>query len=79
MKLSDALNSDEHYKIVGRQCSMKEFIQQLDDDDAAALSAALASNRSSASIFRALKSVGFSASESSLKRHRNKECMCPDE
>lgn len=74
MSLADALAAQD--AATARTCKLFQVMQDLDPEDAAALTAAMESSMSSQKIQRALRDIAVSISDSTIKMHRRGDCAC---
>lgn len=74
MKFSEALAAETYLQ--GPPCSVSMVMEQLDADDKAALTTALASGAQLSAIARALNQIGYRISPHTLGRHRKGDCRC---
>lgn len=75
MSLSDRLAAYEK-PLVGGRCTVCSLIDSLPEDEAKALSDALADPAfSNAGLSRVLKEEGYQVGGSTLGRHRRQECL----
>jgi 3-methyladenine DNA glycosylase Tag len=73
-KLSDLLRIDDPEPVL---CKMGSVMQQLDEEDLAALQAAFAAKVPSERISEALRRYGYTVSGPTIRRHVREGCGCP--
>lgn len=78
MSLADTLTLTAGATTPGPTCAVGRLLRTLDDDDAAALTAALDDTVGyrTADIWRALDLEGHRVGRQSVSRHRRHECRC---
>lgn len=76
MSLAEAIAAQRVVK--GPSCSISVIRAQLDDEDRAALDAAMARTGTPSSVIaRALRANGHDVQHQTVQRHRRGECKCP--
>lgn len=61
----------------GTPCSVLLLLHSLSEDDAAELQVALTADVEATALSRALTARGHRMSADSIRRHRNRVCLCP--
>lgn len=75
MPLAEKLNTPTRRQ-PGTPCSVAELLAKLNNDDRAALHAALDSRQSSSEIYWALRDEGHTVGKQTIGRHRRGDCRC---
>ena len=76
MSLAAALAAETGRKRAHSRCTVDILLDVMCDDDRNALMRAFASDATSASIARALRSENHDIAQQTLARHRKGECAC---
>jgi hypothetical protein len=77
MKLKEALEAEAIRAVVkGPRCTVGQLLKKLDDEDAAALRAAIDSDMLLEHIAAAIRLTGVQMSAMTVSRHRRGLCLC---